>query len=83
MLKLKDRNKIYLFIKNLKIKNKNKKLDHIKVEPFFIKNKKKTVSYKLKLPKNAKVYLLFNMLLLESTNFKYLYNIYFIIKCKT
>ena len=36
-LLLKKKNKVYFFIKNLKInKEKNKKLDHVKVESFFI-----------------------------------------------
>ena len=45
---LKKRNKIYLHTKNLKInKGKNKKFDHVKVEPFFIKNIKKLMNYEL------------------------------------
>ena len=34
---LKEKNKVYLLTKNLKIRKPSKKLDHVKVEPFFIK----------------------------------------------
>ena len=54
-------------MKNLKtrkkIRKKNKKLDNIKVELFFCKVKKRIISYKLKLHKGTKVYLLFYILL--------------------
>ena len=46
-LQLKEEDKIYLLTKNLKIRKKSKKLDHVKVGPFFIKIKKEIVSYKL------------------------------------
>ena len=63
--------KIYLLIKNLKIWRPAKKLDHIKVGPFFI-NKiyyindgHQPVNYKLQLLKDAQIYLIFYILLLE------------------
>jgi len=62
---LKKRNKIYLLTKNLKIRKKSKKLDHVKVELFFIKEVKKLVSYELDLLKNAKVFLVFYISLLK------------------
>ena len=66
-----------MFIKNLKIRKKSKKLDYIKLELFFIQVKKGTISYKLKLLKDAKVYLIFYILLLELLNPKMLiYNIF-------
>lgn len=42
--------------KNLKTKKKIKKLDYINIKPFFIKTKKKAISYKFKLYKDVKVY---------------------------
>ena len=52
-------------MKNLEIKKKSKKLNHIKVRPFFIKLRKKIISYKLELYKKAKIYLIFYILLLK------------------
>ena len=53
---LKKRNKIYFHTKNLKInKEKNKKLDHVKVEPFFIKDIKKLMNYELNLFVDVKI----------------------------
>jgi len=56
---------VYLLTKNLKIKKKSKKLDHIKVESFFIKAIKESINYELDLPKNAKVFLVFHISLLK------------------
>ncbi len=63
---LKERNKVYLLTKNLKTRKKSKKLDHIKVESFFIKVVKGSINYELDLPKDAKVFLVFYISLLES-----------------
>ena len=53
---LKKRNKVYFHTKNLKInKERNKKLDHVKVELFFIKDVKELMNYELNLFANAKV----------------------------
>ena len=53
---LKKRNKIYLHTKNLKInKGKSKKLDHVKVESFFIKDIKRLINYELNLLVDVKV----------------------------
>jgi hypothetical protein len=60
---------MYLLTKNLKIKKKSKKLDHVKIESFFIKVIKKSVNYKLDLSKNVKVFLVFHISLLESVDF--------------
>ena len=65
---LNTENKVYLLTKNLKIRNKSKKLNLIKVRSFFIKVMKGTINYKLELPKNTKVYLIFYFLLLELAN---------------
>ena len=63
---LKERNKVYLLTRNLKTKKKSKKLNHVKVEPFFIKIIKGSINYELDLPKDAKVFLVFYVSLLES-----------------
>ena len=63
--KLKKRDKIYLLIKNLK-----KKPTFIKVKPFFIKAKRRTVSYKLELFKNIKIYSIFYLLLSKFIDFQ-------------
>jgi hypothetical protein len=65
---LKKRNKIYLLTKNLKIRKKSKKLNHVKVESFFIKAVKESVNYELDLLKNARVFLVFHISLLESVD---------------
>ena len=39
-LNQKKRDNIYLYMKNLKIRKKSKKLDYVKVEIFFIKAKR-------------------------------------------
>ena len=62
---LKERNKMYLLTKNLKTRKKSKKLDHVKVKSFFIKIVKESINYELDLPKNAKVFLVFHISLLE------------------
>ncbi len=65
---LKKKNKIYLFTKNLKTRKLSKKLNHVKVESFLVKKTKKSINYKLDLFKNVKVFLVFYILLLKSTN---------------
>ena len=62
---LKERNKIYLLTRNLKTKKNSKKLNYVKIELFFIKIVKRLVNYELDLPKNARVFLVFHVLLLE------------------
>ncbi len=65
---LKKKNKIYLLTKNLKTRKSNKKLNYVKVELFLIKKTKKSINYELDLLKNVKVFLIFYILLLKSTN---------------
>jgi hypothetical protein len=65
---LKKRNKMYLLTKNLKIRKKSKKLNHVKVESFFIKTVKRSVNYELDLFKNARVFLVFHVSLLKSVD---------------
>jgi len=59
---------MYLLTKNLKIRRKSKKLDHVKVESFFIKAVKESINYELDLFKNVKVFLVFHISLLESVD---------------
>ena len=70
---LKERNKIYFFIKYLKYKKKNrkrsKKLDHVKIESFFIKINKKSIVYEFDFSKNVKIHLIFHVSLLKSIDF--------------
>ncbi len=63
---LKEKNKIYLLTRNLKIKKRSKKLDYVKIESFFIKAIKESINYELDLSKDAKVFLVFYILLLKS-----------------
>ena len=56
---------MYLLTKNLKIKKKSKKLDHVKIELFFIKVIKEPINYELDLSKNVKVFPIFYISLLE------------------
>ena len=65
---LKKRNQVYLLTKNLKTKKSNKKLNHVKIEPFFIKNQKDRVSYELELSKNTRIHSVFHISLLKSVD---------------
>ena len=66
---LKKRNKVYLLTKNLKInKRKSKKLDHVKVGPFFIKVIKGRVNYELDLFIDARIFSIFHIFVLKSTH---------------
>jgi len=59
---------VYLLTKNLKIRKKSRKLDHVKVESFFIKEVKESINYELDLFKNARVFLVFHISLLKSAD---------------
>jgi len=65
---LKEGDRMYLLTKNLKIRKKSKKLDHVKVESFFIKAVKESINYELDLSKNARVFSVFYISLLESVD---------------
>ena len=66
---LKKGNKMYLFTKNLKInKRKSKKLNHVKVESFFIKIIKGRTNYELNFSNDAKIHFVFHISLLKSTH---------------
>ena len=75
---LKERDKIYLFTKNLRTRKLNKKLNYIKVRLFFVKKTKKSINYKLDLFKNVKIFLIFYILLLKLANLTiFLQNIFY------
>jgi len=59
---------MYLLTKNLRIRKKSKKLDHVKVESFFIKVVKRSINYELDLPKNVRVFSVFYISLLKSVD---------------
>ena len=59
---------MYLLIQSLRITRSNKKLDHKKIKPFIIIIKLGPAIRKLQLPKNAKIYLVFNVFLLHLVN---------------
>jgi len=62
---LKKGDKVYLHTKNLKSKRPSKKLDHVKVGPFLIRQSRGPVNYELQLPPDAKVHPVFHVSLLE------------------
>ena len=62
---LKRGDKVYLHTKNLKTTKPSKKLDNIRVGPFLIDEVRGPVSYKLKLPNDARVHPVFHISLLE------------------
>ena len=66
---LKKKNKVYLLIRNLTTKKLNKKLNHTKIESFFIKAVKKSVNYELNLLKNIRIHLIFHIKVLKSADF--------------
>ena len=65
---LKERNKVYLLTKNLATRKLNKKLNHMKIESFFIKAVKKSVNYELSLLKNTRIHSIFHINVLESAD---------------
>ena len=73
IFQLKKRKKIYFNTKNLKYKKKskkrNRKLNYVKIELFFIKKIKKTINYELNLFKNVKIYSIFHVSFLKSIDF--------------
>ena len=67
---LKKGDKVYLHTKNLKSKRLSRKLDHVKVRPFLIKQPKGPVNYELQLPPDARVHPVFHVSLLEPADSK-------------
>ena len=70
MPQLKERDKMYLLTKNLKTKKISKKLNHVKIDSFFIKQQKKSVNYELNLFSNIKIHSIFHVSLLKSADSK-------------
>jgi transposase InsO family protein len=62
---LKKGDKVYLLTKNLRTRRPTKKLDHVKVGPFFISRQISPVNYRLELPKDARIHPVFHISLLE------------------
>jgi transposase InsO family protein len=62
---LKEGDKVYLLTKNLRTRRPTKKLDKVKVGPFFISKQISPVNYRLALPKDAKIHPVFHISLLE------------------
>jgi predicted DNA-binding protein (MmcQ/YjbR family) len=62
---LKKGDKVYLLTKNLKTQKLSKKLNHVRVRPFFIKTVKGPVNYELDLPQDTKLHPVFHVSLLE------------------
>ena len=62
---LKKGDKVYLLTKNLKSRRPTKKLDQVKVGPFFIEEARGPVNYRLRLPADAKIHPVFHISLLE------------------
>ena len=52
----KEGNKVYLLIKNLKSKQKCRKLDHVQIGPFKVEQQTSNVNYRLKLPEKAQIH---------------------------
>ena len=65
---LKKRDKVYLLTKNLKTKKASKKLDNVKIESFYVKEVRELKTYELKLSKNIRIFLIFDIFLLESAD---------------
>jgi len=63
----KERDKIYLFCKNIIIKRPNDKLDIKKFRPFIIVQKISKNNYKLSLSKTIQIYFIFYISLFEPT----------------
>ena len=62
---LKKGDKVYLLTNNLTTRRPSKKLDHVKVGPFLVKEARGQVNYLLDLPADAKAHPVFHISLLE------------------
>ena len=61
---------MYLLTKNLKTKKVSKKLNHVKVDSFFIKQQKKSINYELNQFSNTKIHSIIHVSLLKSADSK-------------
>ena len=64
-LDFKERGTAYLLRRNIKTKRLSDKLDYKKLRLFKIKKKLELVTYRLILPKDIRIYLVFYIVLLE------------------
>ncbi len=62
---LKKGDKVYLLTKNLKGIRLSRKLDHVKVGPFLVIKEKGPINFELQLLLDAKIHLVFYILILE------------------
>ena len=67
---LKERDKVYLLYHNIKTKWPSNKLNHMKLEPFWIAKTKRSVNYELKLSLTMRIHPVFHVSLLESADLK-------------
>ena len=56
---------MYLLTKNLRTKKASKKLNHVRVDPFFIKQQKRSINYELNLLSDTKIHPIFHVSLLK------------------
>lgn len=68
MSQLKKGNKVYFLAINFRTKGSSKKLNHVKIEPFFIKKTRESVNYKLKFSLDIKIHSIFHVSLLKSVD---------------
>lgn len=61
---------MYLLTRNLRTRRPTKKLDKVKVGPFFISKQISPVNFRLELPKDAKIHPVFHISLLEPADAK-------------
>ena len=61
----KERDKVYLLMKNLKLKQKCRKLDYVQIKPFKVEQQTSNVNYRLKLPDKAQIHQNYYVSLLE------------------
>ena len=64
-LTFKEGDKVHLLRKNLKSKQKCRKLDHVQIRPFKVEQHTSNVNYRLKLPEKAQIHQNFHISLLE------------------
>ena len=71
-----------MFTKNLKIKKSNKKLNHVKIKSFVMKNQKSQINYEFELSKNTRIHSIFHISLLKSIDSKTFIQMTFYYKSK-
>ena len=69
---LKKKNKIYFFIKNFKTRRSTKKLDYIKIGPFLVTKIFLLKIFRIQLPLDAQIKLIFDLSFLSVADLKIL-----------